>query len=82
MVRRRHVDVPGFNEDAVLGKRCGKPGTAEKRRQRAWVAADVHDDEDRRRAGDRQRCNEAPEGFKTTGRSPDHHDRVHDATST
>jgi hypothetical protein len=41
MVRRRHVDVPGFDYGAVLSKRCGKPGTAQKIRQRARVAADV-----------------------------------------
>ena len=66
MVGRRYVYVPSLNRGAVLSESSNMPPT-EQMRENAWVGANVHDHEDRRCAGNRQRRYDASEGIKSTG---------------
>jgi hypothetical protein len=66
MVGRRYVYVPGLDRAAILSESSNMPPT-EQMRQNAGVGANVHDHEDRRSAGNRQRRYDASEGIKSTG---------------
>jgi hypothetical protein len=81
MVGRSHVDVPDFDFIAVARECCGKhPGSAQQIRQDARVRATMHHDKDCRRAGSRQRRNDAPKGTESTGRSCNYDNAVHSAS--
>jgi hypothetical protein len=81
MVRRRHVDVPGLDRGAIPSKGCRQlPAHAQQTRQSAWMGAGMHNDKDRRRARNRQRRDDAPEGIKATGRSRNDDNADHSAT--
>ena len=82
MVGRRHIDMSGLNRSAILSEGYRMLPAAQQARKRARVGANVHDDKDRRPAGNRQRRNDLPERIKSTRRSRNNHNAVHSASLT
>jgi len=74
-VGRCDEDVSGLDQGPIFSERR-RVLSAQQTRQRAGVGASMHDDKDRRRAWNRQRGGDAPEGIKATGGGPNDYNSV------
>ena len=83
MVGWRHVDVPSLDQNAILSKDCMVLSfMAQDLRQYARIRANMHNDENRRRAWNWQRGNNAQQGVKATSRRGNYYNAFHGVTLT
>ncbi len=83
VIRRRHENVTSFDQVTVTRKHGWEAiGPVQQIREYAHTAANVQNDENRRRTSNGQRRNNQADRSDAAGRSAYDHDRVHDGLAS